>query len=84
VSFRKRIEIDALAFMDDLPKEQRRAILGQLHAIREYPQRHSDYVAADAQGRLLDVCVFEKYAIHFWTDWPDRHVKILQISWADR
>jgi hypothetical protein len=52
--------------------------------IQDAPHRYSDYREPDNTGRSLDVHVHSGFAIHFWEDGTDRHVKILNICRADR
>ncbi len=44
----------------------------------------SDFVEVDAAGRRVDVHIFRKFAIKYWTDFADRHVKVLDLHLADR
>jgi hypothetical protein len=52
-------------------------------AIRENPGQFSDYTEPDITGRLLDIHIFGKYALKFWADHADRHIKILDLHYAD-
>jgi hypothetical protein len=43
-----------------------------------------DYSEADSTQRPLDVHLHAAFAIFFWEDATDRHVKILHLRRADR
>ena len=34
-------------------------------------------------GRPLDVHIAGRFAISYWDDFADRHVKIMDVDWAD-
>ncbi len=55
----------------------------KLGELEDHPETCSEYVEYDANGRLLDACVCEGYAIIFWQDVADRQVKVLRIEPAD-
>ena len=44
----------------------------------------SNFAELDSVGRRVVVGVFRKRAIKFWDDAVDRHVKILNMHFADR
>ena len=48
------------------------------------PSPFCQYVEKDDAGRDLDGHICEGYAILYWNDFADRHVKILEIHSADR
>lgn len=84
MSYRLLIDMEAVEFLASLKKSEQRLIHQRLAAIREYPAQWSDYTERDPTGRSLHVSVCGAYAITFWEDFADRHVKILEIARADR
>jgi hypothetical protein len=54
-----------------------------LQEIAAAPDRFGDFPERDARGRDLAVHVFGDYAILFWDDFADRHLKVLEITNAD-
>ena len=48
--------------------------------IEEHPELSSEYCEFDETGRLVDGSVCEGYAISYWQDLSDRHVKILAVE----
>lgn len=82
--YRLLIDLTALELLMCLPAARRRRFIGHFHRLQDFPSVHSDFRDADAQGRLVQVSVFDGFAIYYWVDEADRHVKILEIIAADR
>ena len=82
---KRRLLIDSLVleFVGRLRKRDREFILTRFEAIREFPERHADYRTLDEFGRELDDHIAGRFAIVFWDDFADRHVKIMGVTWAD-
>jgi len=83
---KRRLLIDAevLGFLAGLRKQDRDFLLARFEAIRDFPAHHMDYRYRDETGRDLDGHVAGRFAIGFWDDLTDRHVKIMKVSWADK
>ena len=69
--------------MDALPKQTRIRLLAHLSKLRQFPEGHSDYNERDGIGRRLEISVFAGYALHYWIDSADCHVKVLGLKPAD-
>ena len=82
--YRLLVDLEVVRSLDLLPKGKRLRLLTHLDRIRESPDRHSDFSEDDASGRRLEVSVIEGFAVHYWIDFADRHVKILAFYSADR
>ena len=82
---KRRLLIDSLVleFAGRLHKRDREFLLARFEAIRDSPERYIDYRTTDETGRELDGHIAGRFAIVFWDDFADRHVKILGVSWAD-
>jgi hypothetical protein len=52
--------------------------------MQDFPSRHSDYNESDISGPRVDIHICGKYAIKFWEDHADRHLKILDVHFADK
>jgi hypothetical protein len=78
------IAVDVLDFLRTLRPREQRDLLQRFRDIAAFPSRFSDYVEHDAAGRRVDVHVFGRFAVKFWDDFADRHVKILDLHFADR
>jgi hypothetical protein len=78
------IDIAVLDFLRTLPPREQRDLLKRFREIAAFPSNFSDFVEYDSAGRRVSVHVFGKFAIKFWDDFADRHVKILDLHFADR
>ena len=78
------IDIEVLEFLRTLRRRDQEDLLKRFRAIASFPSNYSDFIEHDSVGRRLEVHVFGKFAIKFWNDFADRHVKILDIHLADR
>lgn len=66
------------------PKKVRTRLLEHFAAVRSFPGNHSDYHESDAIGRRIEISVLGGWAIHYWIDGADRHVKVLALKAADK
>jgi hypothetical protein len=78
------IDSEALGFVTALGKRDREFLRARFEEIRNAPIRFSVYRSRDATGRELDNHVAGRFAITYWDDFADRHVKIMDVRWADR
>ena len=78
------IDIEVLDFLRALRPREQRDLLKRFRAIVAFPSNFSDFVEQDSAGRRVNVHVYGKFAIKFWDDFADRHVKILDLHFADR
>lgn len=77
------IDIEVLDFLRTLPRREQEGLLKRFREIAAFPSRFSDFVEYDAKGRRVDVHIVGRYAVKFWDDFADRHVKILDVHSAD-
>jgi mRNA-degrading endonuclease RelE of RelBE toxin-antitoxin system len=78
--FRLFIDLEAIEFLQSLKGQQRARLLSHLHAIREYPGNHMHHRKMHSSGRMLGVSLIAGYAISYWIDDADKHVKIMKIE----
>ena len=78
------IDMEVLEFLRTLKKRDQVDLLKRFRDIGGFPSNYSDYVEHDDRGRRIEVHVFRNYAIKYWDDFADRHVKILDVHPADR
>ena len=78
------IDIEVLEFLRTLRRREQEELLRRFRNTAAFPSNYSDFVERDATGRRVEVHVFGKFAIKFWDDFADRHVKILDVHFADR
>jgi hypothetical protein len=84
VKYRLLIALEVLDFAAALTRREQEVLGKRFREIRDYPHHYSDYREPDSTGRWLDIHVHSGFAIHFWEDGSDRHVKILHLCRADR
>lgn len=83
MDYRLLIDIEVLDFMEALKPVHRKRLFAQFRRIQGFPGNYIEYTERDPSGRRIAVCVFQEFAIHYWDDFADRHVKILAITPAD-
>jgi hypothetical protein len=84
MKYRLLNDYEVIEFIEALSRENQRMIRNRLVEIQDYPGRYSDYTEYDSEGRRVDIHICGKYAIKFWEDHPDKHLKILNVHLADR
>ncbi len=83
---RRRLLIDSrvLEFAARLKKRDRNFLFLRFEAIRDFPANHIDYRHRDETGREFDGHIADRFAILFWDDLADGHLKIMDVAWADK
>jgi mRNA-degrading endonuclease RelE of RelBE toxin-antitoxin system len=84
MNYRLLIDYEVIEFLETLPRKDQRLLRNRFVAIQGFPGQHSDYTEYDSTGRSVDIHVCGKYAIKFWADHADRHLKILDVHFADQ
>jgi hypothetical protein len=84
MKFRLLVDFAVIDYMASLPRRDQAMLRNRFLQIQDFPQNFSDYRENDAIGRPLDINLCARYAIKYWTDSADRHVKILDLHLADR
>lgn len=82
-SSRLLIAIEVLDYLRTLRRRDQQDLLKRCREIAEFPSNFADYYEYDSNGRRLGVHIRGKFAIKFWDDFADRHVKILDLHLAD-
>ena len=83
MGYRLLVDLEVIAALDALPRKTRTRLMAHFHKTASRPRRHSDYHEQDRIGRRVEISVITGYAIHFWIDFADRHIKILALVPAD-
>ena len=84
MKYRLLVDYEVIEFIEKLPRKDQRLLRNRLVTIRDYPQKFSDYTEYDNARRRVDIHICNQYAIKFWEDHADRHVKILDVGFADK
>ena len=78
------IAIEVLDYLRTLRRREQVDLMRRFREIAAFPSNFSDFIEHDSVGRPLGVHVFGKFAIKFWNDFADQHIKILDLHLADR
>jgi mRNA-degrading endonuclease RelE of RelBE toxin-antitoxin system len=84
MDYRLLIDIEVVEFLERLPSRTRQALRNAIKAIGSDPFGCSDAVDFDGSGRRMQISIVGDYALMYWVDEADGHVKILDIHAADR
>lgn len=83
MSYRLLLDIEVVEFIAALPRRDQLQLRRRLGEIQASPDRFSDFQEREPSGRTLDVHVHRGFAIYYWNDFADRHVKVFRIRRAD-
>lgn len=83
MKYRLLIAIEVLDFSQSLSKREQTALWKRFREMADGSHRFADYSETDSTQRDLNVHVHAGFAIFFWEDAADRHVKILHLRRAD-
>jgi len=84
MDYRLLISIEVVEFVERLPARTRQRIRNAIRAIGNDPLGNADATDRDEVGRRLEIAIVGDYALMYWVNEADRHVKILDIHAADR
>ena len=84
MKYRLLIDHEVIEFIEALSRKDQRLLRDRFVQIQDYPQNLSDYTESDSDGHRVDIHICGRYAIKFWEDHADRHIKILDVRLADK
>jgi len=84
MQYRLLIAMDVVEFLERLPSKPRKALRRAIADIGDDPIGMADADDFDDTGRKLQIAIIGDFALIYWIDDADRHVKILDIHAADR
>lgn len=76
------MDLEAISVLDAIPKKKRALLLERFASLRSSPDQYADDDERDISGRRIEIHIHAGYAIHYWIDFADRHVKILALKVA--
>lgn len=82
--YRLFLEIRVFEQMRVLKSVERSRLLDSLEDIRLRLEHCADYSEQDSEGRRVFIHITGRFAVKYWEDAADRHVKILDPHPADR
>ncbi len=84
MNYRLLVDFEVRGFMATLCRTDQILLRKRFMEIRDWPSRCSDYREQDDTGRPVDISICGKFAIKYWDDFADRHVKVLDVHLADK
>jgi hypothetical protein len=84
IRYRLLVDWEVIEKLNALPRATRQVLRTALSRIAGSPDLVSDYREANPRGIPLDVHLCGGFAIKYWIDFADRHVKVLELESADR
>jgi hypothetical protein len=84
MTYRLLIDYEVIEFLETLSRKEQQLLRKHFIAILTLPRKFSDYTEPDSTGRRVDIHICGKFAIKFWEDHTDRHLKILDVHFADQ
>lgn len=82
--FRLLIDYEVFEFVARLSRKEQQLIRREMLRMQDFPYNHADYQEKDEFGRQYHVHLFGKYALKYWIDEADKHLKIMEIRPSDR
>jgi hypothetical protein len=73
----------AAIFIVALPRRRQRQALETVARMARHPFVPSDFSTTDADGRIIEHLLVEKFAVSYWVDHAARLVMITEIEFAD-
>jgi mRNA-degrading endonuclease RelE of RelBE toxin-antitoxin system len=84
MDYRLLISIEVVEFLERIPSRTRKNLRDAIAAIGGDPFAMTDAADFDDTGRQLQIAIIGDFALTYWIDDDDRHVKIPDIHAADR
>ena len=81
--YRLLVDWEVIEKLNRLPTRTRRILRQALTRIVATPDQFSDYREPNPRGIPLDVHLCAGFAIKYWIDFADRHIKVLDLEPAD-
>jgi hypothetical protein len=79
MGYRLLVDLEVLLTLERLPRKIRTQLLDHFEKLRVFPDDLSDDNERDRTGRRIEISVIAGYAVHYWIDFADRHVKVLLL-----
>ena len=77
------LDLEVIEFLGTMPPRQRERFVRLFRRIREFPSNLAEFHETDETGREHSGIIFDGFAIFYWEDFADRHVKVMRICPAD-
>ena len=83
-AYRVFIAAEVVTSLRTSPKREQEALVRLFEDLAADPRRSGDYVEPDSIGRPIQVLIFGRHEVCFWTDHAVKEVKILDLKRAGR
>ena len=83
IRYRLLVDWEVIEKLNALPVRTRRVLRQALARIATAPDQSSDYREPNPKGIPLDVHLCAGFALKYWIDFADRHIKVLDLEPAD-
>lgn len=83
MKWRLLLDLEAIDFLASLSPDDEARLRRRLRQIQDAPDRFADYPERDEHGREVDAHLCGRFAIVYWIDFADQHIKVLKITSAD-
>ena len=84
MDYKLLVSLDVVEFIERLPRKTRLGLRAGILEISDDPIGMSDATDYDSIGRLFQITIIDDYALTYWIDDADLHIKVLDIHSADR
>jgi hypothetical protein len=84
MNYRLLIDYEVIEFLETLSRKDQQSLRDRFVTIRGNPSKFSDFTECDPTGRRVDIHVFGRFAVKYWQDHADQHIKIMDAHLADR
>ena len=83
IRYRLLVDWEVVEKLNQIPLPTRRLLRQALARIAEAPDAASDFREPNPRGIALDIHLSAGYALKYWIDFADRHIKVLELERAD-
>lgn len=73
------VHMDVLVILDAAAGRERTRLLTFFEQLRAYPENYTEAVERDNVGRNIQIASHGNWQVYYWTDFADRHVKVLKL-----
>ncbi|MCI0747689.1 MAG: hypothetical protein L0Y58_19970 [Verrucomicrobia subdivision 3 bacterium] len=80
MEYRLLIDLEVVGQLQGLSRRVRDNLLAHFEQIRAFPTNHAAYHEYDAVGRRVEISICGRFAVHYWIDFADRHIKVLALE----
>lgn len=84
MKFRLLVDLELFEFIETLNRAEQRTLHQRSRQIQEFPTGFTDFHEYAAVGHRTEISICDRFAISFAVDHLDRHIKILDITLADK